>query len=396
MPASGQPAEATAGPAARAAGFAPLAGYYLLYFATTGILLPYLPAWLKSLGLPASQVGVLIALQPTWTLIAPPLWGHLADRFGRPDRVLSAISLGAVIGFAPLLVTERFWPIVLALTAYAFFASAITSIADSLALHRVALRGGSYARIRLFGSIGFVLSTSAFGFAVDKMDRRVIAVALALMGAYFLWTFTLRAQAAAVPGRHPLQGLTLLRHRDLALVLLACALHWIASAPYHGNFGIHVIALHLPPWVIGVSAALGVIAEILVMYLYPRVAERLAPRHVLLVAFVGSAVRWTGMALVDGAAAIIALSLLHGLSFGAFYVAAVQFVSRRVPATLRATGQALMASVTFGVGGLVGYVSAGAGYELLGGHRLFAAAAVLELVPAALILFARPASATDG
>jgi MFS transporter, PPP family, 3-phenylpropionic acid transporter len=109
----------------------------------------------------------------------------------------------------------------------------------------------------------------------------------------------------------------------------------------------------------------------------------------LLVAFLASAVRWAGMAAADSAPAIVALSLLHGMTFGAFYVAAVAFVSSRVPEQLRASGQALMTSVTFGLGGLLGYLSAGTAYDWLGGHRLFAVSAIVEFVPALLILFVR-------
>jgi PPP family 3-phenylpropionic acid transporter len=83
---------------------------------------------------------------------------------------------------------------------------------------------------------------------------------------------------------------------------------------------------------------------------------------------------------------LVALAPLHGLTFGAFYVASVAFLSRRVPPELRASGQALFSAVTFGLGGLVGYASSGAAYDWLGGHRLFAVAAVLELVAAVLVL----------
>jgi PPP family 3-phenylpropionic acid transporter len=387
----GQPVGA---PGVRAAGVLPLIGFYVLYFASVGIVLPFLPAWLRSLGLAGWQIGVLLALNPGLALAAPPLWGYLADRFGRPDRILSVIAGGAVLGFAPLAMSSRFVALALALGTYAFFASSITTLLDSLALQRVGLHGGSYSRLRLFGSLGFVVSSTAFGLAVGAVDRRVVSVALALIAAYFAWSFTLKARAASLPARHPLTGLTLLRHRDLALVLAAACAHWIACAPFHGTFSIHVTALKLPPWVIGLSSGIGVLAEVAVMYAYPRVAERIAPRFVLLGAFLASALRWAGMAAATSPPAIIALSLLHGMTFGAFYVAAVAFVAIRVPDTLRASGQALMTSVTFGLGGLLGYISAGAAYDWLGGHRLFAVSAAAELVPAVLILLVRDAGAT--
>jgi PPP family 3-phenylpropionic acid transporter len=184
--------------------------------------------------------------------------------------------------------------------------------------------------------------------------------------------------------------LRLLSHRELRWFLAGTALHWIACIPYNLTFSIFIVSLGLPPSVVGISVGLGVAAELGVMLLYPRLADRIAPRHLLALAFVASALRWGGLALATSAPAIVALSLLHGMTFGAFYVTGIAFLARRVPPHLRASGQGLFSALTFGLGGLVGYTTAGAGYDWLGGHRLFAVAGVLELAAAALVLRISP------
>ncbi len=402
---AGEPRES----ASVAAGWLPLVGFYAIYFASNGILLPFLPAYLKGLSLTGGQVGALLALSPLMSLLSPPIFGHWADRTGRADRILTLISAGAFVGFLPLLVTRSFVAVAAALVTYAFFASSMTSLLDTLALNRVSLVGGSYSRLRLFGSLGFVCSSALFGALVDHVDGRTVIAAVALIGCYLAWSFAVRARTPPTQHVGMFGAWGLLKHRDVALLLCACALHWIACAAYHGNFSIHVAELKLPPWVVGTSAGLGVVAEIAVMYLYPSLAERISPRQLLIAAFLASALRWWAMATTSSAAAIIGLSLLHGFTFGAFYVGAIAFLARRVPVAQRASGQALFASVTFGLGGLVGYLSAGAGYDWLsggirgaamfsalgvlngGGHRLFAVGAVLEVVAALVLLAARPA-----
>ncbi len=378
--------------APRAAGWLPLVGSYGLYFGAVGILLPFLPAYLRSLSLSGAQVGALLALSPLMSLVAPPLFGHWADRTGRVDRVLRVLAFGALLGLAPLTAVDTLAGAALAMGLYAFFASSMTSMMDALALQRVALEGGSYARLRLFGSLGFVLSSALFGLAADTLDRTTVVVAVGFVAAYAAWSLTLRSQAVPSQRRGVFAAWGLLRQRDIAWLLTATALHWLACAPYHGSISIHVtVGLSLPPWVVGLGAGIGVVAEIAVMYLYPAVAHRLSPRWVLAIAFAGSALRWWGMAVARTAGPILALSLLHGLTFGAFYVAAIAAIARRVPPHERASGQALFASVTFGVGGLLGYLSAGAAYDWLGGHRLFAVAGVLEVVAAAIALGVPPA-----
>ncbi|MGZ3460088.1 MAG: MFS transporter, partial [Archangium sp.] len=305
-------------PPVQAAGRLPLIGFYALYFGTVGIVLPFLPAYLESLALSVTQVGLLLSLSPLLALAAPHFWGHLADRSGRASRVLSVLAAGACAGFCPLLFVDRFPTLVATFAAYAFFASSITPLVDSLALQHAAQAGGSYAHLRLFGSLGFVLSSTLFGLAVDAVGRATVLVPLVLFAALALWSLTLRDPGGplAEGAVHPLSGLQLLADRDLRWLLAGTALHWIACAPYHGLFSIFVGSLGLRPSVVGISAGLGVAAELGVMFLYPRVAERIAPRHLLALAFATSALRWVGLSVATSAAVIVALSLLHGMTFG--------------------------------------------------------------------------------
>jgi PPP family 3-phenylpropionic acid transporter len=378
-------------PPVQAAGRLPLIGFYALYFSITGIVLPFLPAYLESLTLSVTQIGLLLSLSPMMGLVAPHFWGHLADRTGRAGRILTLLAAGACVGFGPLLFVHRFPALVATFVAYAFFASSITPLVDSLALQHVARAGGSYAHLRLFGSLGFVLSSTLFGLAVDSVGRATVRVPFVLLALLALWSLTLRdGPRAPTEAVHPLAGFQLLAHRDLCWLLAGTTLHWIALAPYHGTFSIFVVSLGLSPSVVGISASLGVAAELGVLLLYPRVAHRISPRHLLALAFASSAVRWAGLSVATSPVVIAALSLLHGMSFGAFYVASIAFMARRVPPHLRASGQGLFAALTFGLGGLVGYSSAGAGYDWLGGQLLFAVAAAVELVAAAFVLRISP------
>lgn len=358
-----------------------------LHFLAIGVILPYLPAYFADTGLSATQVGLLLAMQPAFSLVVPGLVARVADRTGRAAPLYTALVMGAVAGFAPLLWVTGFPAVAVAFAVYALFASSLTVMLDTLALAHVAQAGGDYARLRLFGSAGFVVSSAAFGWLLAGYGQATVAVPLVVMIAGLLWS--LRLHEASRPAPRPHQS-RLAVDRELLLLLTASAVHWIASAPFHGMFAIHVQAIGLPASVVGTAASLGVVAEIAFMFAFPRLEARMAPRRILAVAFVLSAVRWAVMAMTDSAVVIVAIALLHGFSFGAFLVATIAALARRVPAQHRAAGQALFVSATFGVGGLAGFLLAGRGYDLLGGHRLFAWAAALELVPLVLVLMLRP------
>lgn len=378
-------------PSATHAGAWRLAVFYLLQFMALGITLPFLPWYFSTLGLSASQSGVLLAVGPTFALVAPPLWGHLADRTGRPGAVLVVVSAGAAVGFGLLSAAAAFGAVLAALAAHWAFASATSTLIDTLTLQHVERRGGSYPAIRLWGSLGFVVSALAFGQRA-VVDGGAVLVPLALMVACAAWAGAMLAGAPAHRPEGPrataAQAVALASRGEVRLVLAATALHWIACAPYNGTLPVHLKALGLSPQTVSACAAAGVVAEIAVMWTWPRWSHRVSAHALLILSFLASALRWWGMSLTSSAPALVALSLLHGLTFGAFFVAAVAWMAAQAPGSLRATGQSLLVAGTFGVGGLVGYLLAGRAYDALGGHRLFAAAAALELAPAALLLVA--------
>ncbi|HEX8907991.1 MAG TPA: MFS transporter, partial [Anaeromyxobacteraceae bacterium] len=180
-------------------------------------------------------------------------------------------------------------------------------------------------------------------------------------------------------------ALALLRDRRLLALLVACAVHWGACAPFHLLFGVFVRDLSLPASVTGLAMAAGVGAEVLALLAYPRLAGRFGPRALFAVAFAGTALRWALLARATTAPALVLLQLLHALTFGVFWGASMQAMAALVPAPLRATGQALYAAVVFGAGNGLGYQLAGAGYDRFGGvGPLFGWAALVELVPLAL------------
>ena len=367
----------------------PLIIFYVLFFMTVGVTLPFMPGYFKTLGFTGAQSGTLLAVGPMFALFMPPLWGQLADRTGKPGLVLLSSTLGGVLGYGLLARATTFGDALIALSVYATFASSITSLADTLALHHVQQHGGTYAGIRTWGSLGFVLASLPLGFLIKDIDRVTVLVPLVLLAAAAL---ACGLTLARLPGRFHegptpsfRSALELARKPEVLLFLCATSLHWIACAPYHGSLAPHVRDLHLPPWVVGVSASVGVGSEIVVMMTWDRWSRLVSTKKLLIAVFVVSSVRWALMAIASNPWLLIAAAAIHGFTFGAFYLASVDWMVKRAPGSLRATGQTLFAAATFGIGGVVGYRVSGSLYDVLGGHGLFALASVMALLPAVVM-----------
>jgi MFS family permease len=103
-----------------------------------------------------------------------------------------------------------------------------------------------------------------------------------------------------------------------------------------------------------------------------------APRTWLIVGLTAHPVRWLLSSIARDPVFLLAIQLTHALTFGVFYLAAVQTVERLAPDGLRTTAQGVFAAVTFGVGGLVGNGVGGLLYEAIGMTGLYIAAGIVS------------------
>lgn len=367
-----------------------IAIFYFLWFCSVGIGLPFMAAVLKACGYTEAQIGLLLAVSPACAMIFPPLWGQLADKNARHGAVLATLATGCAAGTLTLYLAPSFGPALAAAALGAIFGSSISTLADALAVQAAAEAGGSFSRVRVFGSLGFIAATITFGALVSRVGRETLLVILALqaVAAVYGWVALGRAQSrlahgpsAGFEGMRQLLGLP-----GVKSLLAASALHWVACAPYHGIYAPLVAARGFEEWVVAASAGIAVLSEVGVMATWPRWAHRISVPALLSACFLVSGVRWvlTAHASIP---LLLLLAVLHGLTFGAFYVAAVEWLARAAPPSLRASAQSLFVAATFGLGGVVGYLSTGALWGAVGAPRAFELAGLFEALPLFLALW---------
>jgi PPP family 3-phenylpropionic acid transporter len=374
--------------------------FYFFLFGVVAIGMAFMPAHLRALGFSGAQISAALAIAPLLSLAVPLGWAWLADRTQRHDRVLRLIAFGAWLGFTPLAWAHgraaRSFALVLAgYLGYATFFVGMGGLADALAVARVRA-GAVYGRLRLWGSVGYVVAAIAVGAALGPFVLRLrgplvpCAMWAALAGAFLasLWLGG-TGEHAARPRLADVRAL-LAQQPGLRLLLVAGALHWACMAPYNVFFGVFLRDLGLAPIWWGVAYAVGVTAEMLVLLYFHRMHARASLDALLAAAFVASALRWVGNAVLQAPAALIALQALHGMTFGMFWSAGIALVAATVPPELRATGQALLV-MAINVGGAVGNLAVGHFYDAVGPGVLFAVAAAGELLPLAVILYGRRA-----
>ncbi len=356
--------------------------YYVAYYATYGVLLPIFSPFLRSRGLSASEIGLLASLAPAFSASTPFLFGYLADRFERRTGILIVATLLSAAGLGLLVVAHGPLAMLLAMALYALFRAPLIPLIDTLTLLETKRIGVSYARVRLFGSLAFVVGAAGVGLWAD--DTRGISEGPGMWLAVGLF-FSAFVASLFVPRDRPLDtarprfhdALALLKDRRILILITASALHWTTLAPYHLFFAVHVEDLGLSPFVAGGGMALGALCETGVMWWFPR---HTSGRYTgaLVLAFLVTSLRWLFTAYTTDASTLLLIQGLHGFSFGLFYPAALAALSALVPDRLRATGQGLFISM-LGAASFFGDLSSGVIYAHLGGRGLYLAAAGLSL-----------------
>jgi PPP family 3-phenylpropionic acid transporter len=363
--------------------------------------------YLRGLGFSGEQLGALWSPAQIAAAPAALLWGTAADRFITRPRALVICTLGAASAMAGLPFARTPFAVGALLFGHAIFNAGTIPLVDSLTMEA----GASYPRVRLFGSVGFVVVAEAAGLVLSARGN-LPADGLVPASMFALVAGTAATAAAIALQRQPvmeispasskahLRDVARLFHGALPVLLLVCAVHWAACAPYHLLFGVLVRDLGLGADLTGMGMALGVVAEVAVLFAFPVLARRYSLRALLAVSFATTAVRWALVSRATSAAELVLLQLLHGATFGLWWGASVQAMGRLVPTALRATGQALFSAVVFGAGNAIGFALSGAGYDRFGGApKVFAVGAAVEMGNLVLLAVAtrwRPLEAKQG
>lgn len=370
--------------------------FYFLYYAGVGVTLPYFSLYLQGLGLDGRQIGVLQMLQPLLAAPAGLLWAAAADRLRAANRALAISAFAVAAAYAMLPRARGAWGVAGVMIALGLAGPALVPLVDALAVEWTRRQPSeSYPRTRLFGSLGYVAAAQGLGLWLWMRGERpadplVPAALLVASAGLALVSLGLPAAPLAERSTRMRDALGLLRNKRLVLILVMCALHWMACAPYNVFFGPLAREHGLPDAAIGLASALGVATEVAVLWISPALERRFSKRALFVTAFVITAIRWVLVGSVSDPRALVALQALHGATFGLFWATVVRALRDEVPHELRATGQALFGAIAFQLASALGNPIAGAAFDRAGrAGPLFTGAGVVELVAIALALLLR-------
>lgn len=366
---------------------------YLLYFGQLGVLIPYLGVFLDGRGFSSQQIGELFALITITRILGPNLWATLADRSGRSLGILRLGSFLTFVTFCSVFLLDGFWGLTLGFALMMMFWTAILPQIEVITLNSVAGDANRYSRIRLWGSIGFILLTLIAGKSIDvfSSEAPIYASAMVLFGLFLscLWITEPSNRDKTIAA-----GGSIWRKINTPVFwvfILSASLLQVSFGSYYGFFALYLRDLGYSGQVTGMYIGLGVAAEVIIFILAGRLIGAMGVKWTLFISILLTACRWFSLAVLAEYWWVILLSqLLHAFGFGLTHAASMQFIHRFFGQAFQSRGQAIYISIAFGVGGAIGnYVSGTLWLQGAGAYNAFVFSAIAGLISALSLLLVK-------
>lgn len=379
---------ADAAPASgRPAGLERFAAVSFTYFAAVGLFNPFAPLWFQSLGLSTITIGAIASLQSWTRILAPYAWSWSGDQSGRRVELIRLAALGCVLAALGLLGVRSALAVSL-VTMLLFMANAgVVPLYEASLAHLLSVGGAMdfarYGRVRVWGSVGFIVSVLLFGALLDLAGTGIFpwfvaAMNLLLLGAA-LRLPPLREEAHA--GARAPAVLPLLKEPAVAWFFASTFFTVLAHTSLYAFFSLYLVSLGYDKSAVGALWAVSVAMEIAFFWTQGHWTSVLAPERWLQVVALATTLRFAAIAAGGRwALVLVAAQVAHAVSFAAHHAACIALVHRHFPGRLRGRGQALYTVLGYGLSGVLGGVGGGWLIEHLGFASVFWAAALSGLV----------------
>jgi PPP family 3-phenylpropionic acid transporter len=371
-----------------------LAALYAAYFGFVGLLGPYLPLYFEWRGLTAFEIGVLVALGQAMRVVGPNLWGYIADRASRRTPVLRGTAAALAAAFALLFVPGPFAWVFAVMALVNLFQTAQMPIAEAFA--SASMRGRAdaaarYGRLRVWGSLGFVVVVLAAGPVFDHWGIALVPpLGLTLAALLIAAAWRVPETRAPEAAHEAVSVRRRLKEPRVRWFLLSAGLMVYAHGALYTYLSIYLAQLGYSKAAIGAFWVLSVVFEIGFFVTQGRWFARFGVYPLLIASFVVAAVRFLLIAELATIWWVLACAqLLHAVTFAVHHSGCVLTIQRWFPGRAAARGQAVYISAAYGLGGTLGSLSAAALWTAAGPAWAFGAGSVAALLGLAAVRRAR-------
>ena len=324
---------------------------YFAIFTSSGLHLPYFPLWLEYRALTPTQISIVLSMPLFVRVIAAPLVSMLADRSNDRAHILTMATILAVLVAAFYFVPFSFVGILIVSLMLAPPWTSQVPLADTIAVAGVRRYGADFARMRVWGSISFLLTSFVGGVFIQHVGEHIIPWALlgtlvAACGMSFI------VPRIGKPRRlSPLSDVDIadagraLRRPAFVTFLIATGITQASHAYGYSFAAIYWKSIGIEETVIGAFWSISVVAEVIMFTFFKRLFGNLHPAKVLIIGSAAAMFRWAVFPLIApaglGVAGFLVVQSLHAFSFALSFLGMQKMIALTIPEERGGTAQGL-------------------------------------------------------
>ena len=369
----------------------PLRATFLFGFASLSSWMPIFNLWLKDCGLNGNQIGFIAAIPWLSMLFVQPLWGIIADKYGKLVCLRISVIVAAILFFIFPIAGTGITVIAGMTLVLSLFNNPVLPLLDSLALDQVeGKKNISYSNIRFWGAPGYGLGAMLTGWLIPDFGVKVAFYT----SAGFLILALLSLQRV-IPVSAKNRGIDLefknlnqiLTNKILLFFLFVIAVVSIGQSAITFFLTLYMREIGATPEITGTAIGVQAFSELPFYFIAAWLLTRMKPGKVVLIAIVATAVRMFLYSINNNPNMVVFIETMNGMTWTLLWIASVEYINDQVPSKWRTTGQSLLWAAYFGAGAVLGNLFSGWLYNKMPMQSVYAVNSVMVGVVAVLTAF---------
>jgi len=286
-----------------------------------------------------------------------------------------------------------FWPISFCLALFTLFWTAILPQLEVHTLTSLRRSHKIYARVRLWGSLGFIVLAVLAGETMSTLGyQSFTTLGVIILVCLFISTLQLKP-VKLVEHDSASCGPISAKLLDTGFIsfFIGGLLLQLSFAPYYGFFALFLRDLHYSGLTIGLVISLGVVAEIIAFIYMGSLFKYFSLKALLVFSLAITALRWFLVPVVaDSLVWLSLIQLAHAASFAIYHSASMSFISKHFTKAQQSRGQGIYLGGVYGVGGAIGaYITGILWLDGIGASNTFIMAGCSALLGTIIMIFSK-------
>lgn len=361
--------------------------FYFFHFGSLGVFIPFSALYLKYAGFDGTRIGILLSVIPLTKFLFTNMWTEVYKK--RMNKKMFIVVNLLISNLILIMLMRPTFPIVFT----AFFIYAITRVGalpvmDNITNEFTLRTKSEYGRIRLFGSLGFIVFTTIMGILAENISINsfiFMAIIVGVAGALSAIPSELIKNGHEKSPVSAEQKLNL----QFKIIMLAAIFTYINLTFFHNFFNVKFEISGNSQISAGVAWSIGILAEIVLMYKSKSIFSRLNFFNLLIIANIAGIIRSTVICFFSDHLVLILINMLHGLAFGGFHLAIIKYIQLHLASDLKLSAQSVYATYVYGFSTILGSVISGFLYDILNVNVMFLMGGIFPAVSIVILLLFR-------